>query len=116
MNTSLWSDDAPPRLLASCHRTTGEVVFPPMSVHSPLAEQYEVHLLDTVGTLYSLTIIHPSVKSGLQPFVLGYLDTAGPARLFGRINGARRPVIGDQCRIVPHDVYGYEFELVEAAI
>ena len=115
MTTSLWSEGAPARLLASCHRASGEIVFPPVSIHSPLAEQYEGLLLEDEGTLYSFTVIHPGPKSGLQPFALGYLDLPGPARLFGRVNGARRPQIGDPCRIVPDDRYGYVFELLEAA-
>ena len=115
MNTSLWSEGAPERLLASCHRASGEIVFPPVSVHSPLADQYEGLSLEGEGTLYSFTVIHPSPKSGQQPFALGYLDLPGPARLFGRVNGARRPVIGDRCRIVADDTYGYAFELLEAA-
>lgn len=115
MRTSLWSTDASARLLASCHRSSGEIVFPPVPAHSPLADRYEGLLLEGEGTLYSFTIIHPSAKSGLQPFALGYLDLAGPARLFGRVNGARRPAIGDTCRIVPDEAYGYAFELVEAA-
>jgi len=101
MRTSLWSSVAPARLLASCHRSTGEIVFPPVPAHSPLADQYEGLLLEDEGTLYSFSVIQPSAKGGLQPFALGYLDLAGPARLFGRINGARRPAIGDTCRIVP---------------
>ncbi|RII77419.1 Zn-ribbon domain-containing OB-fold protein [Pseudomonas monteilii] len=113
MNTSLWSSDAPARLFASRHRVSGELVFPPVSVYSPLAEQYDVATLASEGALYSYTIINPSPKSGLQPFALGYVDLPGPARLFGRVNGKRRPEIGDVCRVLPDDTYGYVFELVE---
>lgn len=115
MTMSLWSDDAPARLLASCHRSTGEVAFPPVSVHSPLADQYDPLVLESEGTLYSFTVIHSSPKSGLAPFALGYLDMPGPARLFGRINGSLRPQIGDRCRVVPDAIYGYAFEQMEAA-
>jgi uncharacterized OB-fold protein len=113
MNTSLWSSETPLRLLASRHRVSGELVFPPVSVHSPLVEQYDPVALAGEGALYSYTIINPSPKSGLQPFALGYVDLPGPARLFGRVNGQRRPVIGDVCRVLPDDTYGYVFELVE---
>lgn len=113
MNTSLWSSEAPMRLLASSHRETGELVFPPVSVHSPLIEHYDTVTLAGEGVLYSYTIIHPGPKSGLPPFALGYLDLPGPARLFGRVNGQRRPEIGDVCRVLPDDTYGYVFELVE---
>lgn len=115
MNTSLWSEGAPARLLASCHRASGEIVFPPVSAHSPLADQYEGLLLEGEGILYSFTVIHPGAKSGQQPFALGYLDLLGPARLFGRVNGTRRPAIGDVCRVVPDATYGYAFELAEDA-
>ncbi|MHC6225353.1 Zn-ribbon domain-containing OB-fold protein [Pseudomonas sp. X10] len=114
MNTSLWSETAPPRLLASCHRQTGALVFPPLPAHSPLSPEYEPAQLAAEGIVYSFTVIHPAPKSGLPPFALGYLDLDGPARLFGRINGTRRPQIGDRCRIVPDDTYGYSFELMEA--
>lgn len=113
MNMSLWSSEAPARLLASRHRVSGELVFPPISVHSPLVDQYEVVELEGEGALYSYTIIHPSPKSGLQPFALGYVDLPGPVRLFGRVNGGRRPVIGNACRVSADETYGYVFELVE---
>ena len=115
MNTSLWSSQAPSRLLASRHRVTGDLVFPPVSAHSPLAEQYDAVVLAGEGWIYSYTIINPSPKSGLQPFALGYVDMPGPVRLFGRVNGPRRPEIGDVCRVLPDDTFGYVFELVEDA-
>ncbi|MGE7992218.1 Zn-ribbon domain-containing OB-fold protein [Pseudomonas sp. NPDC089554] len=115
MTTNLWSEDTPARLLASCHRETGEVAFPPLPAHSPIAHQYEPYVLQSHGTLYSFTIIHPSPKSGLAPFALGYLDLPGPVRLFGRVNAKRRPAIGDTCQVVADATYGYAFELLETA-
>ena len=113
MNTSLWSREKPLRLLASRHRVTGDLVFPPVPVHSPLAGQYDAVALADKGALYSYTIIHPAPKTGISPFALGYVDLPGPARLFGRVKGQRRPVIGDACRVLPDDTYGYVFELLE---
>ncbi|MCY1272314.1 hypothetical protein D9M68_415950 [compost metagenome] len=111
---SLWGADSPSRLLGSRHIASGELVFPPLAGHSPLADQYQVEPLASEGSLYSFTIIHPSQKSGLAPFALGYLDLEGPVRLFGRITGGERPVIGGRYRILPDDTYGYVFDSLEA--
>ncbi|QEY63280.1 OB-fold domain-containing protein [Metapseudomonas lalkuanensis] len=112
---SLWGSDSPWRLLGSRHIASGELVFPPLSSHSPLAAQYRTEPLAAEGSLYSFTIIHPSPKSGLVPFALGYLDLEGPVRLFGRISGSERPVIGGAYRVLPDETYGYVFESVEAS-
>tara|TARA_R110001599_G_scaffold97946_5_gene252199 strand:+ start:6025 stop:6378 length:354 start_codon:yes stop_codon:yes gene_type:complete len=111
----LWSEGPNPRLIASRLRSSGEIVFPQIPDHSPLADNYVDQHLEDVGMIYSYTVIHPSPKSGLQPFPLAYLDLPGPVRLFGRVNTTRSPVIGDSCRVVPDDVYGYAFEFVEGA-
>ncbi|MDH4609166.1 OB-fold domain-containing protein [Pseudomonas sp. BN102] len=111
---SLWGSDSPPRLLGSRHIASGELVFPALPGHSPLADQYRIEALADEGSLYSFSIIHPSPKSGLVPFALGYLDMEGPLRLFGRIGGSQRPVIGGRYRIQPDETYGYVFESVEA--
>lgn len=115
MNTLLWSATAPAKLLASRRYSGGEIVFPAVPAHSPLADQHESLLLDGEGTVYSYTVIHPSPKSGLQPFALAYLDLPGPVRLFGRIRGTRRPAIGDKYQVLPDDEFGYAFELSEDA-
>tara|TARA_R110000751_G_scaffold62403_1_gene128729 strand:+ start:284 stop:634 length:351 start_codon:yes stop_codon:yes gene_type:complete len=113
LKTLLWSEDTPSRLLASYHRSTGEIVFPPIPSHSPLADNYVSQVLESEGTVYSYTIIHPSLKSGLQPFTLVYLDLPGPTRLFGRVNSIHRLAVGDLCRVIPDDTYGYAFEFME---
>ncbi|MCY1277800.1 hypothetical protein D9M68_315010 [compost metagenome] len=112
---SLWGANSPSCLLGSRHLATGELVFPPLPGHSPLATHYRTEPLAAEGSLYSFTIIHPSPKSGLAPFALGYLDLEGPVRLFGRITGSERPVIGATYRIRPDETYGYVFESVEAS-
>ena len=111
---SLWGADSPSRLLGSRHIATGELVFPMLPSHSPLADHYQVELLSGEGSLYSFTIINPSPKSGLEPFALGYLDLEGPVRLFGRIAGGGRPLIGAAYRVQPDEEYGYLFAPLEA--
>ncbi|CAD5109965.1 Zn-ribbon domain-containing OB-fold protein [Zestomonas carbonaria] len=111
---SLWGGETPQRLLASRKLSSGEITFPPVSPHSPLAAQYEPLPLATEGAIYSYTVIHPSPRSGLAPFALAYLDLPGPVRIFGRVVGSERPAIGDTCRILRDDTFGYVFERVEA--
>ncbi|MDH4553949.1 OB-fold domain-containing protein [Pseudomonas sp. BN417] len=110
---SLWGSDSPPRLLGSRHLATGELVFPALPGHSPLADQYRIESLADEGNLYSFSVIHPSPKSGLAPFALGYLDLPGPVRLFGRIAGSGRPQIGAAYRVQPDEEYGCLFEPLE---
>lgn len=114
MTTPLWSDAAPATLLASRHRASGRLTFPPLPAHSPLHDQYTQVALPEEGRIYSFTVIHPSAKSGLAPFALAYLDLEGPARLFGRVNGSHRPRIGERCRVVADVTFGYAFETLEA--
>ena len=112
---SIWSPGASSALLASRHRTTGAIVFPPYVEASPLADAHELIELQGEGAVYSFTVIHPSPKSGEQPFALGYVDLPGPVRIFGRLRGRQRPAIGDRYRAVPDASFGYVFEHVEGS-
>lgn len=112
MNASLsnfWSVDKPPRLLASRHRESKEVRFPPFRPGCPLASWQEVVSLDGVGIVYSFSVIHPNPKSGTKPYALGYIDVPGPVRIFGRIQGDAVEV-GSRCEAVPDDEFGYHFK------
>jgi len=104
---SLWSAGPDPRLLASRHRASGAMRFPPFAPSSPLADSHETQPLPAQGRVYSFTVIHPNPKSGQPPFALGYVDLAGPVRIFGRVEGEVR--IGAACEAVPHAQYGYVF-------
>lgn len=112
---ALWSDATPPRLRASRDRHTGAIEFPPLSPHSPLAPQHEPIELEATGTVYAFTVIHPGAKSGVAPFALGFVDLPGPVRLFGRLEGAQRPVIGARCTAQPDARFGYVFAVVAEA-
>jgi uncharacterized OB-fold protein len=70
--------------------------------------------IDTVGEVYSFTVIHPGAKSGLAPYALGYVDLPGPVRIFGRLLGKDRPAIGERYEARPDDAFGYVFVAVEA--
>lgn len=109
---ALWSSASPPTLLASVNRGNGEWVFPVVPDDSPLAAQYTATPIQNVGTVYSFTIIHPSPKSGLPPYALGYVDFEGPVRIFGRLVGKERPGIGDRYMPVPDDTFGYVFQAI----
>jgi len=106
---SLWSSGPEPALLASRDRSSGEIVFPPVPDASPLAARHELIPIAPDGVVYSYSVIHPSPKSGQQPYALGYVDLRGPVRIFGRIEG--RPTIGAHCRAKPDAGFGYVFEL-----
>lgn len=110
----LWSSDSPPDLLASREVETNEWIFPPVAEASPLARRQETVPVAGVGVVYSFTVIHPSPKSGLSPYALGYVDFPGPVRIFGRLQGKDRPVIGDRYLPRPDAEFGYVFEAVEA--
>lgn len=110
---SLWSADAPPTLLASRDHATGEYVFPALPDHSPLASRHTTVPVTGAGTVYSFTIIHPSAKTGLQPYALGYVDFDGPVRIFGRLAGKDRPAIGDRYVARADDTYGYVFVAIQ---
>jgi uncharacterized OB-fold protein len=113
-NPPLWSQTPEPRLIASRDTETDERVFPAVVDHSPLAGRHESVPVEGEGVVYSYTVIHPSPKSGLQPYALGYVDFPGPVRIFGRLEGSERPAIGD--RYVPRadEALGYVFEAVDA--
>ncbi|MDB6143629.1 MAG: lipid-transfer protein [Pseudomonas sp.] len=110
----LWAPTTPPSLLASRQRLSDEIFFPAVTAESPLSHQFEAHAQFTEGELYSYTIMHPSPKSGQPPFVLAYLNLPGPLRLFGRVRGSERPQIGQRCRVVADETFGFVFELMEA--
>lgn len=111
---ALWSADSEPVLLASRDRWTDEFVFPAVPDASPLAARHQNVPVTGVGVVYSFTVIHPSPKSGLAPYALGYVDFPGPVRIFGRLLGKGRPVIGDRYKPRPDTDFGYVFEAVEA--
>jgi len=106
----LWSPDR--ELLASRDRGTGEWVFPAVAQTSPLAALHETVAIDGDGVLYSFTVIHPSAKSGQSPYALGYVDFPGPVRIFGRLQGSERPVIGERYRPRVDESFGYVFGAV----
>lgn len=110
---TLWSSDAPPRLLASRHHTTGEWLFPALPEHSPLAPDHATAPVTGIGTVYSFTVIHPAPKTGLPPYALGYVDFDGPLRIFGRLQGKAHPAIGDRYAPQADDTYGYVFQAIE---
>ena len=105
----LWRRQSEPALLASRHRETGEIVFPPLPEASPIRRRYDTVELAPKGKVYSCTVVHPNPKSGQTPYALACVDLEGPARIFGRFRGGERPEIGDACAIVPDTVLGYVF-------
>ncbi|AHZ73132.1 MULTISPECIES: Zn-ribbon domain-containing OB-fold protein [Pseudomonas] len=114
-STSIWTPSTPPGLHASRHHHNGEIFFPSVPDDSPLSNQFDDTVLDVEGQVYSFTIMHPSPKSGLAPFVLAYVDLPGPVRLFGRLIGTPGvPAIGEKCRVIADDTYGYVFQSQEA--
>jgi uncharacterized OB-fold protein len=114
-STPIWAATTPPSLRASRHRRSGEIFFPAVVSESPLTSQFDDTFLDVEGQVYSFTIMHPSPKSGLPPFVLAYVDLPGPVRLFGRlIDSPDRPVIGEKCRVIADETFGYVFQSLEA--
>ena len=110
---ALWNTDSAPRLLASRSRDDDFLLFPALPDASPLAPKHATVPLESTGTVYSFTVIHPGSKTGLAPYALGYVDLPGPVRIFGRLQGKARPVIGDTYRAVPDATYGYVFQAVE---
>jgi len=115
LSTPVWAATTPPSLRASRRENSGEIFFPSVPAESPLSHQFVDTQLAVEGQVYSFTIMHPSPKSGLPPFVLAYVDLPGPVRLFGRlIDSPARPVIGERCRVIADDTYGYLFQSLEA--
>jgi len=106
----LWSDAPDPALLASRDLQTRELLFPAVPPDSPLAARHETVAIAPVGAVYSFTVIHPAPKSGEAPYALGYVDFPGPVRLFGRLQGAPRPAIGERVATRRDERFGYVFE------
>lgn len=110
----LWDADANPALLASRDRDSGEIVFPALPATSPLLDRHENVRVAGTGRVYSYTVIHPAPKTGEAPYPLGFVDFPGPVRIFGRLQGKDRPVIGDRYTPRPNADFGYVFEAVAA--
>jgi hypothetical protein len=114
----LWREagaaDSRARLLASRHRASGDVQFPPLRSVSPLAAEYETIALAEQGVLYSYTIVHASPKAGMPPVAIGYVDFPEGVRVFGRVctHDAEQPRIGSRLRAIPDANHGYVFEPV----
>ena len=111
--SSLWSTGPEPTLLASRDLASGELVFPPIPENSPLAARHETTPIGVDGVVYSFTVIHPNPKSGQAPYAVGCVDLPEGVRIFGRLDGAQRPVIGEPRRARVDAVYGYVFESVD---
>jgi hypothetical protein len=86
-------------LLAVEDVASGERFFPPLSEHSPLYAQYRAFTLGDVASVYSFTVIHPSPKTGQPSFNLIYADFPERVRVFGILEGAGRPAIGQRVRV-----------------
>lgn len=110
----LWNDAPQPALVASRHRTSGEIAFPAIDASSPLKAGFDNVPVAEIGVAYSFTIIHPSAKSGEAPYALGFVDFPGPVRIFGRLTGKARPVIGERYAARKDDKFGYVFVAVDA--
>jgi uncharacterized OB-fold protein len=112
---NFWSSDIPPKLLGSKNLSSNEIIFPPLPADSPIAQLYVLEELEPVGVLYTFTIIHPSAKSGLPPFSLGFINLqSSQARIFGRLVQEGRPNIGDLYRIEHDAEFGYVFKLMDS--
>ena len=111
---SLWSPAPERTLLASREIETDEWVFPAVPDDSPLAHRHVTVPVEGIGVLYSYTVIHPGPRSGLDPYALAYVDFPGPVRIFGRVKGSERPVIGQRYQATPDETLGYMFAAVDA--
>lgn len=110
----LWSTGPEAALLASRDHRSGELVFPPLPPDSPLQALHDIVAVASTGELYSFTVIHPSPKSGELPHALGFVDFPGPVRIFGRLLGVDRPVIGARYRAQADERFGYVFTALGA--
>lgn len=129
MNTSVAPDTEPApeiwtrgpnnqiRLRASVEIRSGMHFFPPLPQQSPLAPKYRTVELSPISTLYSYTIIHPSPKTGKQPFGLVYADFPEKVRVFGKLElvDGQHPKIGSSLRVdlesTPEGALNYVFAL-----
>lgn len=110
--TAILSAGSPPALLASRHKRTQALRFPPLSPQSPLAADHETVALPGRGTVYSFSVVHPNPKTGATPFAVGYVDLPGPVRLFGRIAGEGL-AIGGACEVAADAELGYVFHTIQ---
>lgn len=113
INQHYWSAGSSPKPLGSMHKKSKEIIFPPFVEDSPLANDYVNQELNPIGTLYSYTVIHPSLKSGIQPYAIGFVDLPDfPVRIFGRLIQGGGPAIGDQYLMKPDTEFGHIFEKI----
>jgi len=113
ITTHYWSQSSPPKPLGSMHKKSKEIIFPPFVEDSPLASDNLIQELYPIGTLYSYTVIHPSLKSGIKPYSIGFVDLPDfPVRIFGRLIQDGGPNIGDQYLMKPDAEFGHIFEKI----
>jgi hypothetical protein len=80
---------------------------------SPQIKAYFDQELNPNGTLYSFTVIHPSKKSGIQPYAIGFVNLPDfPVRIFGRLVQSGNPSIGDEYLMKPDAEFGHIFEKI----
>jgi uncharacterized OB-fold protein len=94
-----WRVEANGRLRLLATRLRGKLHFPPLPASSPLNEGHELVALGEQATLYSYTIVHTGAKGGKPPVNLALADFPDGVRVFGRLLGERRPVIGEALRV-----------------
>jgi uncharacterized OB-fold protein len=108
-----WNQSIPPKPLGSMHKKSKEIIFPPVAKDSPLDIDYVNQELNPNGTLYSFTVIHPSKKSGIQPYAIGFVNLPDfPVRIFGRLVQSGSPAIGDKYLMKPDAEFGHIFEKI----
>ena len=108
-----WNQGIPPKPLGSMHKKSKEIIFPPVAKDSPLDIDYVDQELNPNGTLYSFTVIHPSKKSGIEPYAIGFVNLPDfPVRIFGRLIQSGNPAIGDEYLMKPDTEFGHIFEKI----
>ena len=108
-----WTQSSPPKPLGSMHIKSKEIFFPPFAKDSPLDKDYVDQELNPNGILYSFTVIHPSIKSGIQPYAIGFVNLPDfPVRIFGRLIQSGNPAIGDEYLMKPDAEFGHIFEKI----
>lgn len=112
IQSKVWSAGQTPKLIASRDTRTGTLRFPAFGDDSPLVLGQETMEIPEGGKVYSFSTIHPSPKSGAQPFAVGYVDLPGPVRIFGRIQGGEVR-IGAACEAVADAEFGYVFQITQ---